>query len=188
MITSINSRIEGAEKRLQDLKRTESFENHVVISNKNVVLPDAIKKDVRTQSRVLKIRVVSLAPQDDDLMLSIGGVKVFDTRLRANAYYGEKEQNNPLWQTEGFRIATVTRSEALQKGATWLEGDTVSVNTANTFGNIWRTGKWIASLSLDNGVTINVSGGKTESGEGSGTPGVANLPPFYYPNGSFKLI
>jgi hypothetical protein len=103
MITSINSRIEGVEKRLQDLKRTESFEGYVVVSNKNVVLPDAIKKDVRTQSRVLKIRVVSLAPQDDDLMLSIGGVKVFDTRLLANAYYGEKEQNNPLWQTEGFR-------------------------------------------------------------------------------------
>ena len=187
MITSINRRIEDAEKRLQEFKRTQSFEGHVVVSNKNVVLPDAVIKDLGKQSRVLKIRVVSLAPQDDDLMLSIGGVKVFDTRLRANAYYEEKEQNNPLWQTEGFRIATVTRSEALQKGATWLEGDTVSVNTANTFGNKWRTGKWIALLSLDSGVTVNVSGGKTVSGEGAGTPGVANSPPFYYPNGSFKL-
>jgi hypothetical protein len=81
MITSINRRIEDAEKRLQEFKRTESFEGHVVVSNKNVVLPNAVKKDLDTSSRVLSIRVVSLAPQDDDLMLSIGGVKVFDTRL-----------------------------------------------------------------------------------------------------------
>jgi hypothetical protein len=41
MITSINRRIEDAEKRLQEFKRTQSFEGHVVVSNKNVVLPNA---------------------------------------------------------------------------------------------------------------------------------------------------
>jgi hypothetical protein len=188
MITSINRRIEDAEKRLQEFKRTQSFEGHVVVSNKNVVLPDAVKKDLDTSSRVLSIKVVSLAAQDDDLMLSIGGVKVFDTRLLANAYYGEKIQANPLWRTEGFRIATVTRDEAIKKGATWNSGDTVSVNTANTFGSQWQTARWIAHLSLDSGVTVNKSGGQTKPGEGPGTTGVANSPPFYFPNGSFKLI
>jgi len=188
MPTSINRRIEDAEKRLQEFKRTQSFEGYVAITGQNVVLPDAVKEDLDTSSRVLSIKVVSLATQDDDLMLSIGGVKVFDTRLRANDYYGEKIQNNPLWQTEGFRIATVTRDEAIEKGATWNAGDTVSVNTANTFGNKWRTARWIAYLSLDSGVTVNKSGGQTKSGEGAGTPGVANSPPFYYPNGIFKLI
>ena len=187
MPTSINRRIEDAEKRLQEFKRTQSFEGYVAITDKNVVLPDAVKEDLDTGSRVLKIKVVSLATQDDDLMLSIGGVKVFDTRLLANAYYGEKVQYNPLWETEGFRIATVTRDEAIERGATWNVGDTVSVNTANTFGNKWQTARWIAYLSLDNGVTVNRSGGQTRSGEGAGTPGVANSPPSYYPNGSFKL-
>jgi hypothetical protein len=47
MITSINRRIEDAEKRLQEFKRTQSFEGHVVVSNKNVVLPNAVKEDLR---------------------------------------------------------------------------------------------------------------------------------------------
>jgi len=188
MITSINRRIEDAEKRLQEFRRTQSFEGHVVVSNKNVVLPDAVIKDLGKKSRVLKIRVVSLAPVDDDLMLSIGGVKIFDTQLRVNEYYGDREQYNPLWQTKGFRIATVTRDEALKKGATWLEGDTVSVNTANTVGPQGRTAEWIAYLSLDNGITIKESGGKTETINGEGTQNVRNSPMIYFPNGSFKLI
>jgi len=46
MLTSINRRIEDAEKRLQELKRTQSFEGYVAITGKNVVLPDAVKEDV----------------------------------------------------------------------------------------------------------------------------------------------
>jgi len=187
MPISINRRIEDAENRLQEFKRTESFKGYVAITKQNVVLPDAVKEDIGTQSRVLQIKIVSLSAQDDDLMLSIGGVKIFDTRLLANKYYGEKLQNNPLWQTEGFRIATVTRDEAIKKGATWLKGDTVSVNTANVNGPNWRTGRWVAYLSLDSGVTISIIGGTTEIGRGPGTPGVINNPPIYYSNGNFKL-
>ena len=187
MSTSINKRIEDAEKRLQEFKRTESFKGYVAITKQNVVLPDAVKEDIGTQSRVLQIKIVSLSAQDDDLMISIGGVKIFDTQLAANKYYGEKLQDNPLWQTEGFRIATVTRDEAIEKGSTWLEEDTVSVNTANVNGPNYRTGRWIAYLSLDSGVTISISGGTTEIGSGAGTPGVINNPPIYYSNGNFKL-
>jgi len=188
MPISINRRIEDAENRLQEFKRTESFKGYVAITKQNVVLPDAVKEDIGTQSRVLQIKIVSLSAQDDDLMVSIGGVKIFDTRLPADKYYGEKLQNNPLWQTEGFRIATVTRDEAIKKGATWLKGDTVSVNTANVKGPNWRTGKWIAQLSLDSGVIDHIPGGKKEKDKGPGTPGEINSPPFYYPNGNFKLI
>ena len=120
-------------------------------------------------------------------MISIGGVKIFDTRLRANAYYGEKVQSNPLWQTEGFRIATITKDEAIAKGAEWLLGSEVKVNTANIIGTNYRTGRWIAYLSLDSGVTISISGGTTEIGSGAGTPGGINNPPIYYSNGNFKL-
>jgi hypothetical protein len=188
MSTSINKRIEDAEKRLQEFKRTESFKGYVAITKQNVVLPDAVNDDLGTPSRVLQIKIVSLSAQDDDLMISIGGVKIFDTRLRANAYYGEKVQYNPLWQTEGFRIATVTRNEAINKGATWEVGSNVLINTANVNGPNWRTGRWIAYLSLDSGVTISISGGTTEIGSGAGTPGVINNPPIYYSNGNFKLI
>lgn len=188
MPTSINKRIEDAEKRIQEFKRIQSFEGYTVITKQNVVLPDAVKKDLGTQSRVLKVRIVSLSTQDDDLMVSIGGVKVFDTRLLANGYYGEKIQYNPLWQTEGFRIATITRNEAIDKGATWEVGSNVLVNTANVYGTNWMTGKWIAYLFLDSGVTVSVSGGTTKSGSGAGNAGAINNPPIYYSNGNFKLI
>lgn len=188
MSTLINKRIEDAEKRLQEFKRTESFKGYVGITKQNVVLPDAVKEDIKTQSRVFEIKIVSLSAQDDDLMISIGGVKIFDTRLLANAYYGEKVQANPLWQTEGFRIATITRGEAINKGAVWEVGSNVLINTANVNGPNWRTGRWIAYLSLDSGVTISTSGGTTGTGSGAGTPGVINNPPIYYSNGNFKLI
>lgn len=184
MITSINSRIEDAEKRLQDLKRTQSFEGHVVVSNKNVVLPDAVIKDLGKQSRVLKIRVVSLGYQDDDLMLSIGGVKIFNTLLPANKYYGEKEllgsNVNTQWRTEGFRIATVNRETAIEKGAKWLVDSIVSVNTANVITPGWATNPWLAYLYLDSGVTVAIRGGSYAEG----TEENATI----HPNGSFKLI
>jgi hypothetical protein len=187
MPTSINKRIEDAEKRLQEFKRTESFDGYVAITKQNVVLPDAVEEQLK-ESRVLKVRIVSLSAQDDDLMISIGGVKIFDTQLPANQYYGEKEQFNPLWQTEGFRIATITRDEAIEKGAEWKLGSEVKVNTANIIGPNYRTGKWIASLSLDSGVTVRESGGTTKIASGKGTPGQRNSPPIYYSNGSFNLI
>jgi hypothetical protein len=56
MSTLINKRIENAEKRLQEFKRTESFKGYVGITKQNVVLPDAVKRDIKTQSRVLKIK------------------------------------------------------------------------------------------------------------------------------------
>ena len=64
----------------------------------------------------------------------------------------------------------------------------VLINTANVNGPNWRTGRWIAYLFLDSGVTISTSGGTTETGSGEGTPGVINNPPIYYSNGNFKLI
>ena len=88
MSTSIESRIKEAEKRINELKRTESSNGYVAITNKNVVLPDAVK-ETSPKSRVLKIRIVSLSAQDDDLMISINGVKIFDTQLAADQYYGE---------------------------------------------------------------------------------------------------
>jgi hypothetical protein len=51
MPTSINRRIEDAEKRLQEFKRTQSFEGYVAITNKNIVLPDAVKEDLDTGIR-----------------------------------------------------------------------------------------------------------------------------------------
>ena len=86
MSTSIESRIKEAEKRINELKRTESSNGYVSITNKNVVLPDAVK-ETSSKSRVLKIRIVSLSAQDDDLMISINGVKIFDTQLAADQYY-----------------------------------------------------------------------------------------------------
>ena len=59
MITSINRRIEDAEKRLQEFKRTQSFEGHVVVSNNNVVLPNAVKEDLDTSSRVISSILLS---------------------------------------------------------------------------------------------------------------------------------
>ena len=187
MSTSIESRIKEAEKRINELKRTESSNGYVAITNKNVVLPDAVKEP-SPKTRVLKIRIVSFAAQDDDLMISIGGEKIFDTQLAANRYYGEIEQFNPLWRTEGFRIATITKDEAIAKGAEWLLGSEVKVNTANVIGPNYRTGKWIASLYLDSGVIVKKSGGTTKIASGKGTPGQRNSPPIYYSNGSFKLI
>ncbi len=187
MYTSIESRIKEAEKRINELKRTESSNGYVAITNMNVVLPDAVK-ETSPKTRVLKIRIVSLSAQDDDLMISIDGVKIFDTQLGANRYYGEIEKFNPLWKTEGFRIATITKDEAIAKGAKWLIGSEVKVNTANVIGPNWMTGRWIASLYLDSGVIVKKSGGKKQESKGPGTPGKINSPPFYYPNGSFKLI
>tara|TARA_R110000772_G_scaffold26396_2_gene68102 strand:+ start:902 stop:1465 length:564 start_codon:yes stop_codon:yes gene_type:complete len=187
MSTSIQSRIRDAQNRIDELKRTESSDGYVAITEQNVVLPDAVEEQLK-ESRVLKIRIVSLSAQDDDLMISIGGVKIFDTQLAANRYYGEKEQFNPLWQTEGFRIATITKDEAIAKGAEWLIDSEVKVNTANVVGPNYRTGKWIASLSLDSGVTVRESGGTTKIASGKGTPGQRNSPPIYYSNGSFNLI
>ena len=54
MSTSINKRIEDAEKRLREFKRTESFNGYVAITKQNVVLPDAVKDDLVTPSRVLR--------------------------------------------------------------------------------------------------------------------------------------
>jgi hypothetical protein len=45
MPTSINRRIKDAEKRLQEFKRTQSFEGYVAITGQNVVLPDAVKSE-----------------------------------------------------------------------------------------------------------------------------------------------
>ena len=185
MPTSINRRIEDAEKRLQELKRTQSFEGYVAITGQNVVLPDAAKEDLGTQSRVLKIKIVSLNYQDDDLMISINGVKIFNTRLPANMYYGEQElfgyeNRNKKWRTEGFRIATVTRETAIEKGADWLVGSTVSINTANVVPTGWATAPWLAHLYLDSGVIKTIRGGSRA--EGSETTATI------HPNGSFKLI
>ena len=184
MSTSINKRIEDAEKRLQEFKRTESFKGYVAITKQNVVLPDAVKDDLGTPSRVLKIKIVSLGYQDDDLMLSIGGVKIFNTRLPANMYYGEKElfgsDRNTLWRTEGFRIATVTRAAAIEKGAEWLVDSIVSVNTANVVPTGWATHPWLAYLYLDSGVTVTIPGGSYAEGSEDNVT--------IHPNGSFKLI
>ena len=54
MSTSIESRIKEAEKRINELKRTESSNGYVAITNKNVVLPDAVKEP-SPKTRVLKI-------------------------------------------------------------------------------------------------------------------------------------
>ena len=185
MPTSINKRIEDVEKRLQEFKRTESFKGYVAITKQNVVLPDAVKDDLGTPSRVLKIKIVSLGYQDDDLMLSIGGVKIFNTRLPANMYYGEQElfgfeNRNKKWRTEGFRIATVTRASAIEKGAEWLVGSIVSVNTANVVPTGWATHPWLAYLYLDSGVTVTIRGGSYAEGEEDNATN--------HPNGSFKLI
>jgi hypothetical protein len=185
MSISINKRIEDAEKRLQELKRTQSFEGYVAITKQNVVLPDAVREDVGKQSRVLKIKIVSLGYQDDDLMLSIGGVKIFNTRLSANMYYGEQElfgyvNRNKKWRTEGFRIATVTRASAIEKGAEWLVGSIVSVNTANVVPKGWATHPWLAYLYLDSGVTVTIQGGSYAEGEEENATN--------HPNGNFKLI
>jgi len=187
MSTSIESRIKEAEKRINELKRTESSNGYVAITNKNVVLPDAVK-ETSSKSRVLKIRIVSLSAQDDDLMISINGVKIFDTQLAADQYYGEIQKRNPLWKTEGFRIATITKDEAIAKGAKWLLGSEIKVNTANIIGNNYRTGKWIAYLYLDSRVIVKRFGGTTKIAKGAGTPAERNSPPIYYSNGSFKLI
>ena len=98
------------------------------------------------------------------------------------------KKRNPLWKTEGFRIATITKDEAIAKGAKWLLGSEIKVNTANIIGNNYRTGKWIAYLYLDSRVIVKRFGGTTKIAKGAGTPGQRNSPPIYYSNGSFKLI
>jgi len=196
---SQEDRLRRAKMDMDALRRMESPYARVLVSSGNVVLPN---KQERTNIELSpeKIIVTALGPFDDDMRLRIGEVDIFNPQRNVSWYRGFQDlppQGNPNWQTSGFRIGIVTRSEAIAAGADWTLGATVSVDTFDGWGDNYRTSPWTATVILNGGSTSRYSGGSSSTGS-SEYQRPRPSPPNYYqtgphfisyiPNGSFKLM
>ena len=197
---SQKDRLRQAQKDMDALLRMQSPNASVLISSGNVVLPN---KSERTNIELSpeKIIVKSLGPQDDDMRLRIGEVDIFNPKRNVSWYRGSVDlppQGNPSWQTFGFRVGIVTRSEAIAAGANWTLGSTVNVDTFDGWGNGYRTSPWIATVILNGGKTTRHKGGVNFSGSSQIKNQYTPPPPQgyfqtgphfanYYSNGSFTL-
>lgn len=188
-LKSTDSRISQAEKDLKAIEGIQSFQGRVIKSGLNISIPQSTEEVLEDISPV-KIRIVSHGLQDDDLMLQIGDVKIFDTRLRATQYFGEETGPigfNPNFRTEGFRIASVDRSTAIALGANWEYATKVEVFGANVRATGWQVSPWTAEITWPNGIVTRRGGGAYDSGsEGINSQQIFD-PPIYHENGSFLL-
>ena len=197
---SNEDRLRQAQKNMDALNRIQSPNASVLSSRGNVVIPNkAERTDVQLTAE--KIIVSALGPFDDDMRLSIGGVDIFNPQRNVSWYRGSVDlppQGNRDWQTTGFRVGIVTRSQAIDAGADWALGATVNVDTFDGWGNGYMTSPWIATVVLNGGETSRHFGGVSFSGESSIFNQYTPPPPKgyfqtgphfenYYPNGSFTL-
>tara|TARA_R110000782_G_scaffold26731_1_gene68269 strand:+ start:14 stop:616 length:603 start_codon:yes stop_codon:yes gene_type:complete len=197
---SQKERLRQAKKDMDALRRMQSPNASVLMSSGNVVLPNESER-TNIELSPEKIIVKSLGPQDDDMRLQISGVDIFNPQRNVSWYRDSVDlppQGNRDWQTTGFRVGIVTRSQAIAAGADWALGATVNVDTFDGWANGYRTSPWIATVILNGGNTTRHSGGVNFSGSSKIKNQFTPPPPAgyfqtgphfanYYSNGSFTL-
>lgn len=169
-------RIKNAEEKIRSMQRMEADAGRLIVSGKNVMVPAPYDRSP------IRIELQALGTMDDDIRLSIGGVDIFNPKAILTSY-------------DGFRSASVTRAEALSKGAKWEYDAIVKVDVFDGWGNRYRTAPWIVSLFFADNTVTKKKGGKLGVGVSSGQRPVPagdyylTGPHFedYYPNGQFRL-
>ena len=125
----------------------------------------------------VEVLVTSLGPQVDDLRVRVNNTVVFDARCNSGWYSGEvDDRGNPafnlLAQTQGFRIARITRAMVHAQGCRILPNSVISVDVFNGWGGGWVTSPWCADVTWSNGFVRSFQGGWSSSG-----PSIFPAPP-----------